>query len=313
MNTKNAYNAFIGSIPGTATKEALIRFLTQYTKVLKLDLACRVNSRGESYCLGFGHALFETDPGQAGLLNIDPPIIFQNRVLKIKRHLSGQDRKNYRNSMAERRLFILNIPKNSTNQELSNFFAKFGRVDSTSIIDKKPKDKSTHFGFVVFEHKEDAEALLNLKRQQLWFKNSILKLKPYTNGTSSVKLKSKKERKESKYVTKSKNKPRINDLQKIKKSNTFSKTYNYKEEPLRYPLPELGELNRKSTANTEQYYVYGVRQQKLASHNFSTKQLILEKSMVNNVDGNHDLTNLNLKKCMLSKTRAIISRKPVFL
>ena len=179
MKTKNSkYNTFIGSIPGNTKKEDIIRVLNEYTKVIYLNLATKTNLNGIDYCLGFGHALLEQDPEEVGLINADPPIVINGRIIKIKKHLSGKERNEYRKEMARRRVFLLNIPKNTRNIELANYFSKFAAVDSTSIIEKIPQNKTSHFGFVVFENEEDAEKIKN-SSQKFRFKNTVLKIKPY--------------------------------------------------------------------------------------------------------------------------------------
>ncbi len=62
------------------------------------------------------------------------------------------------------KLFVGGLPFSTTDQELNDMFAQYGKVLSATVIKDKFTDRSKGFGFVEFESDEEgkaAEAALN--------------------------------------------------------------------------------------------------------------------------------------------------------
>ena len=54
-------------------------------------------------------------------------------------------------------IMILNLPRETTKQELTELFAKFGKVSSCDIILDKVTGKSKGFGFVEMQNEAEAK------------------------------------------------------------------------------------------------------------------------------------------------------------
>lgn len=55
------------------------------------------------------------------------------------------------------RLYVGNLPYDTTNQDLQELFAKIGAVTSATIITDRYSGRSKGFGFVEMENDQDAE------------------------------------------------------------------------------------------------------------------------------------------------------------
>lgn len=66
------------------------------------------------------------------------------------------------------KIYVGNISFKTTNQDLSDLFAKVGTVESCDIIEDRETGRSRGFGFVIMSSKAEAEnAIAQLDRQDL--------------------------------------------------------------------------------------------------------------------------------------------------
>ena len=59
-----------------------------------------------------------------------------------------------------KKLFVGNLPYNTTNEELGEFFAQFGEVMSAAVIMDRATGRSKGFGFVEMTNDEEADAAI---------------------------------------------------------------------------------------------------------------------------------------------------------
>jgi len=55
------------------------------------------------------------------------------------------------------KLYVGNLPFNTTNQDLSDIFGEIGAVESSNVIEDRETGRSRGFGFVEMANKEDGE------------------------------------------------------------------------------------------------------------------------------------------------------------
>ncbi len=55
------------------------------------------------------------------------------------------------------KLYVGNLPFNTTNQDLSDIFGEIGTVESSNVIEDRETGRSRGFGFVEMANKEDGE------------------------------------------------------------------------------------------------------------------------------------------------------------
>lgn len=59
-----------------------------------------------------------------------------------------------------KKLFVGNLPYNTTNEELGEFFAQFGEVMSAAVIMDRATGRSKGFGFIEMTNDEEADAAI---------------------------------------------------------------------------------------------------------------------------------------------------------
>ena len=66
------------------------------------------------------------------------------------------------------KLFVANLPRQTTEDELKEFFSKIGPVKEVKIIMDRETNQSRGFGFVVMSTQEDAQkAIDELNKKEL--------------------------------------------------------------------------------------------------------------------------------------------------
>lgn len=68
--------------------------------------------------------------------------------------------------MDKKKLYVGGLPYNTTNEELSEAFAKAGTVVSASVVTDRMTGRSRGFGFVEMSTEEEAEAAVNMLNGQ---------------------------------------------------------------------------------------------------------------------------------------------------
>ena len=59
-----------------------------------------------------------------------------------------------------KKLFVGNLPYNTTNEELGEFFAQFGEVMSAAVIMDRATGRSKGFGFIEMTNDEEADTAI---------------------------------------------------------------------------------------------------------------------------------------------------------
>lgn len=90
-----------------------------------------------------------------------------------KKYLKGNQRGKFKQDLRKRKLFVRGLPRGVKNNDLFNFFQRYGKVEDAYTIEKKDgrnrSDQATT-GFLIFKKFEDAESLVERGRVQFWNK-----------------------------------------------------------------------------------------------------------------------------------------------
>lgn len=65
------------------------------------------------------------------------------------------------------RLYVGNIPWTISNNELKQYFSKFGHVNFASVVFDKQTGLSRNYGFVVYSNREGFDTALNVQSHRL--------------------------------------------------------------------------------------------------------------------------------------------------
>lgn len=146
---------YIGSIPGNFTENEVLAHFQQFSALASFTLITS-NFRPSS-AAHFGYLRVPQE---------DIPIIrsyqhfFGSQKIVCEEYLGDESTSNMRNSLRRRRIFVRNVKKNLSDQDLQTTFSRFGEVESAFVIKDHLTGKSRSFGYVTFKNEEPAFALV---------------------------------------------------------------------------------------------------------------------------------------------------------
>ncbi|KAJ6836922.1 heterogeneous nuclear ribonucleoprotein A1, A2/B1-like protein [Iris pallida] len=144
---------FVGGLPKDTTEEAFSKHFGKYGKITDLVI---MKHRGTGHPRGFGFITYE-DPSVVDAVILDEHD-FGGKKVEIKRTIpkgaiSGKDFKT-------KKIFVGGIPTLVNEDELKNYFAKFGEVEEHLIMRDHSSGRSRGFGFVTFSSEKVVDDLL---------------------------------------------------------------------------------------------------------------------------------------------------------
>lgn len=155
---------FVGSLPGVVEENELSDYFSNFGVVESLQL---VKNKKTSVCKGFGFVSLT--------LKIEPEIFrsikhkFMGREIFIRPHLKGEELEKQTSDFTSKRLFINNVPSWMSEQDLCNYFSRFGTVELSYISPNfSPKKKPAGLiGFINFGNKESVASVLKQPKHSI--------------------------------------------------------------------------------------------------------------------------------------------------
>nr|QEN98431.1 Elav2 [Nephasoma pellucidum] len=144
-------NLIINYLPQTLQDE---EFNTLFLSMGPIKSSKIVRDRSTGYSYGFGFVDYETPEDAQRAVDTLNGTELQNKTIKVAfARPSGENIK-------EANLYIKNIPKSMTRDELQALFTEYGKIIQVRIL-TDPYGNSRGVGFVLFDKKEEAEFALN--------------------------------------------------------------------------------------------------------------------------------------------------------
>lgn len=170
-----AYKIFVGGLDVETTEEDLTEYFSKFGKVverlIKVDLKTK-KSRG------FGFIGFKSPDSVEKVLEHNEHKI-NGKKIDCKLAMSKEEAYSLNKNLKEtcRKIYVSNIPRDITRDDLDNFFNQNGSVVEINLMFKK---KETGFCYVIFRDEQDAVNLINkrlveVKGYQLEVKKAIPK------------------------------------------------------------------------------------------------------------------------------------------
>jgi len=171
----SSYKIFVGGLDLDTTEEDLTQYFSKFGTVvehlIKVDLKTK-KSRG------FGFVGFKSSQDVDRVLDI-PEHRIKNKKIDCKRAMTKEEAYSLNKNLKEtcRKVYVSNIPKEISKDDLLNFFNKYGEVIEINLMFKK---KETGFCYLIFKEENAAVELINrgfveVKGQKLEVKKAIPK------------------------------------------------------------------------------------------------------------------------------------------
>lgn len=151
---------YIGNIPKDLSEGEISTYFASISPHSEFTLV-RV-AKDQSNKAGFG---FLKTGGHQEVKHILSSEHFVNgHLLKCEEYSGSEEPAPVRNSLRRRRLFIRNLKKNITDEEMFQFFSQYGELESAYSVKAHASTKSRSFGYVTFKQEEPALLLVKLAR-----------------------------------------------------------------------------------------------------------------------------------------------------
>lgn len=144
---------FIGGLAKDTTLDTFTKYFEKYGEVIDSVI---MKDRFTGRPRGFGFITY-ADPSVVDIVIREDHIINDKQV-EIKRTIpkgAGQT-----NDFKTKKIFVGGIPTNVTEEELKDFFSKYGKVVDHEIILDHATKRSRGFGFVVFDNEKVVDEIL---------------------------------------------------------------------------------------------------------------------------------------------------------
>jgi len=174
---------FVGGLSQAITEDDLQAYFSLYSTVLSATLVKDPRSGASK---GFGFVSISSASAAFALVKMKNFIC--GRRVECQLASSRGEKKQCKEHMKRRKLFISNIPVGATNDELDELFSQFGLTHNSYNIQQVGSLINQPYGFVEYEDPEDAQKLL-IQNPLLSLRGSTLRISGYLDKDQQITLK----------------------------------------------------------------------------------------------------------------------------
>ncbi len=154
---------FIGGIAAREDTEVIEAYFKQFGTITN----CKIKrNKKNGRCLGFGFITCGDQETHAKIIAQKTHTV-NGRVVECKENLKKEKLSNNIEKEKNRKLFVSGLPHYIKNEELLDYFLKFGVVVNAYVICKPGSDESKGFGFVHFETDKQAQDALDFPNHEI--------------------------------------------------------------------------------------------------------------------------------------------------
>lgn len=151
-----SYKIFVGGLDVNTKEEDLANYFSAYGKVIEKLIKMDVKTKRSR---GFGFVGFKFPESVDRVLQADDHYI-HGRKIDCKRAMTKEAAFSLNQSLKGqcRKIFVSNIPRDFSKQDILNCFQMYGELDDVNLMFKK---KETGFCYITFSREEDAKPLID--------------------------------------------------------------------------------------------------------------------------------------------------------
>lgn len=150
MNVESKTNLIINYLPQTLTDE---EFRSMFLAIGPLKASKIVRDKATGYSYGFGFVDYNQEADAARAIQTLNGLQLQNKRIKVAYSRSGEKIKGAN-------LYVRNIPRNMTQNELEEIFSPHGDIVQSRILTDNNTGQSKGVGFILYNTKDQAEAAI---------------------------------------------------------------------------------------------------------------------------------------------------------
>ena len=192
---------FLACLSSTLTKKELSQNLSNFNSITNIELPLESNGRNKSMAI-----LHLSSEKEFQSIIERGSVEIEGRLVKAHEYLQGEKLLAHKKKLSKKRVYLKNIPKSISEQDLEKALECFGPVlEAYRIKIRNKKTTPANYGFAEFTKEENA--IKAIKAKWLYFANQkkahILPYKPQ-NSQSYNKRESKKKKKNNQITTNNK-------------------------------------------------------------------------------------------------------------
>lgn len=163
-NPTQTKKLYISCLPSTIQDSTVIDYFSQFGTVTFIDV--KRDETDQNRCTGFCQMTCSSLEMSKTILGMRHKI--QGKTLKITPFYEGDELVRYRELINTCRIYVKNLPLETTDEELKLLFLAFGNIIDAYCV-KKKRYPNKKFGYVIFE---DPESINKINIDQFQFKGN---------------------------------------------------------------------------------------------------------------------------------------------
>lgn len=136
---------FVGGIPAIMTEDEIERHFSRFCRVSKVRI---MREKKTLEPKGFAFVTLADSDQVSKVLSMIH--VIEGRKVDVQLASRKGEKKEWKEELKKKRIFISNLPNNFTNEELYQHFSKYGEVRNAYIIKDFMTDQSKNYGYIEF-------------------------------------------------------------------------------------------------------------------------------------------------------------------
>lgn len=166
---------FVGGLKPSFKEKTLLKFFGIYGEIESIDLKkCKTK---ENFNRGFCIIKFKDSKIAQRVIKIKDHLI-EKRIVTCRKYLEGEELKEEKSKKNNRTVYISNLPRRTTNEDIMNLFLKFGKVETGYTLKNEETGISKGFGFVTFVEEETVNKVL-VRKEELKIRKVKIRIEPF--------------------------------------------------------------------------------------------------------------------------------------
>ncbi|CAL8098770.1 unnamed protein product [Calicophoron daubneyi] len=145
--TEQFRKLFIGGLTPQTTETMLKEFYSQWGEIVDVVV---MKDPASHRSRGFGFITYK-EPDMVDAAQANRPHEIDGKIVEAKRAMPREDSQTPESHMTVKKLFVGALKKDVTQEELRDYFSKYGNIVDCEIVVWKETGESRGFGFVTFD------------------------------------------------------------------------------------------------------------------------------------------------------------------
>lgn len=177
---KPTSSIFVGGLKASFTEEVIKAYFTKFGEVESIEMKKRKKGINKGFCI----VKFSNGKIAERVLKRKEHFI-EKRLVTCREYLNGGELKKSKQEKNNRKIYISGLSPDITNEDIMDFFKKFGEVEAGYSLKNDITGKSKGFGFVTFQEEISVEKVFE-NAHDLELKGAKISVERFNYGKKGV-------------------------------------------------------------------------------------------------------------------------------